>query len=88
MDFLIFLAKLCPSLPIIWNLARNIKESIYIRVKNPTLNNNIGKFNLPHKWTRSYLTLKVLIEKGKLTIITPNLINLIHYLTIFIKLKN
>ena len=30
------------------NLARNIKESIYIRVNNPTLNNNIGKFNLPH----------------------------------------
>ena len=29
------------------NLARNIKESIYIRVNNSTLNNNIGKFNLP-----------------------------------------
>ena len=28
------------------NLARNIKESIYIRVNNPSLNNNIGKFNL------------------------------------------
>ena len=27
------------------NLARNIKESIYIRVNNPSLNNNIGKFN-------------------------------------------
>ena len=26
------------------NLARNIKESIYIRVNNPSLNNNIGKF--------------------------------------------
>ena len=23
--------------------SRNIKESIYIRVNNPTLNNNIGK---------------------------------------------
>ena len=32
------------------NLARNIKESIYIRVNNPTLNNNIGKFNLSHIW--------------------------------------
>ena len=32
------------------NLARNIKESIFIRVNNPTLNNNIGKFNLPHIW--------------------------------------
>ena len=30
------------------NLARNIKESIFIRVNNPTLNKNIGKFNLPH----------------------------------------
>ena len=31
------------------NLARNIKESIFIRVNNPTLNNNnIAKYNLPH----------------------------------------
>ena len=29
-------------------LARNIKGSIFIRVNNPTLNMNIGKFNLPH----------------------------------------
>ena len=31
-------------------LARNIKESIFIRVNNPTLNRNIGKFNIPHIW--------------------------------------
>ena len=37
------------------NLARNIKESIYIRVNNPTLNNNIGKFNLSHIWDRVLL---------------------------------
>ena len=37
------------------NLARNIKESIYIRVHNPTLNKNIGKFNLPHIWDRVLL---------------------------------
>ena len=37
------------------NLARNIKESIFIRVNNPTLNNNIGKFNLPHIWHRVLL---------------------------------
>ena len=47
---------------IIWreghNLARNIKESIYIRVNNPTLNNNIGKFNLPHIWDRVLLNIK------------------------------
>ena len=37
------------------NSARNIKESIFIRVNNPTLNNNIGKFNLPHIWYRVLL---------------------------------
>ena len=31
-------------------VARTIKESIYIRVNNPTLNRNIGKYNLPHIW--------------------------------------
>ena len=40
------------------NLARNIKESIYIRVNNPTLNNNIGKFNLSHIWDRAILNTK------------------------------
>ena len=40
------------------NSARNIKESIYIRVNNPTLNNNIGKFNLPHIWGRVLLNTK------------------------------
>ena len=29
-----------------------IKESIYIRVDNPTLNRNKGKFNLSHIWDR------------------------------------
>ena len=37
------------------NLARNIKESIFIRVNNSTLNRNIGKFNLPHIWDRVLL---------------------------------
>ena len=36
-------------------LAGNIKESIFIRVNNPTLNNNIAKFNLPHIWDRVLL---------------------------------
>ena len=40
------------------NLARNIKVSIYIRVNNPTLNNNIGKFNLSHIWDRVLLNTK------------------------------
>ena len=60
------------------NLARNIKkESIFIRVNNPTLNNNIGKFNLPHIWVGYYLTFRVFILKGRSIITAPNLINLI-----------
>ena len=30
------------------NLIRAIKEAIYIRVNNPSLNKNIGKYHLPH----------------------------------------
>ena len=33
-------------------LARTTKESIYIRVNNPTLNRNIGRYNLHHIWDR------------------------------------
>ena len=32
------------------NLMRLIKEAIYIRVNNPSLNRNIGKYQLPHIW--------------------------------------
>ena len=45
------------------NLARNIKESIYIRVNNPSLNNNIGKFNLSHIWDRVLLNTEGLTLK-------------------------
>ena len=31
---------------------RAIKEAIYIRVNNPILNRNIGKYNLPHIWDK------------------------------------
>ena len=45
-------------------IARTIKESIYIRVNNPTLNRNIGKFNLHHTWDRVPLnTLGIKIKK-------------------------
>ena len=47
------------------NLARNIKESIYIRVNNPTLNNNMGKFNLPHIWDRVLLNTKGINLEGQ-----------------------
>ena len=32
------------------NLNRAIKEVLFIRVNNPSLNRNIGKFHLPHIW--------------------------------------
>ena len=32
------------------NLSRLIKESMFIRVNNPSLNKNIGKYHLPHIW--------------------------------------
>ena len=34
------------------SLDRTIKESIYIRVNNPTLNRNVGKYNLHHIWDK------------------------------------
>ena len=45
------------------NLARNMKESIYIRVNNPSLNHNIGKFNLSHICNRVLLNTKGLTLK-------------------------
>ena len=39
------------------SLARTIKEGMYIRVKNPTLNRNIGKYNLPHIWDQVLFTI-------------------------------
>ena len=39
---------------IVWredqNLCRWIKEALYIRINNPSLNKNIGKYHLPHIW--------------------------------------
>ena len=32
------------------NISRLIKESMFIRVNNPSLNKNIGKYHLPHIW--------------------------------------
>ena len=33
-----------------WNLNRTIKETLYTKVNNPSLNRNIGKYHLPHIW--------------------------------------
>ena len=32
------------------NLMTTIKQALYIRVNNPSLNRNIGKYHLPHIW--------------------------------------
>ena len=32
------------------NLNRAIKEALFIRVNNPSIKGNIGKFHLPHIW--------------------------------------
>ena len=32
------------------NQMRTIKEALYIRVNDPSLNRNVGKYHLPHVW--------------------------------------
>ena len=39
------------------NLLRTIKEAIYIRANNPSLNRNVGKFHLPHIWDEVLLNI-------------------------------
>ena len=34
------------------DLVKTIKKSIYIRINNPTLNRNVGKYNFYHIWDR------------------------------------
>ena len=38
-------------------MARTIREAIYIRVNNPTLNRNVSKYNLPHIWDKILLSI-------------------------------
>ena len=52
------------------NMARAIKEAIYIRVNNPTLNRNIGKYNLPHIWGKVLFSISELKAKKYLSTIT------------------
>ena len=42
------------------NLLRTIKEALYIRVNNPSLNRNIGKYHLPHIWDEVLLNISEL----------------------------
>ena len=49
------------------DITRLIKESIFIKLNNPTLNRNIGKFQLSHIWDRVLFgtsNIKVAIPKG------------------------
>ena len=49
------------------DFTRLIKESIFIRVNNPILNRNIGKFQLSHIWDRVLFStpgIKVAITQG------------------------
>ena len=39
------------------NLMRTIKEALYIKVNNPSLNRNIGKYQLPHIWDEVLLNI-------------------------------
>ena len=42
------------------NFMRTIKEALYIRVNNPSLNRNIGKYHLPHIWDKVLLNISEL----------------------------
>ena len=55
-------------------LIRAIKEAIYIRVNNPSLNRNIGKYHLPHIWD------EVLLNNSELKLkqIHPSGYNIYH----------
>ena len=44
-------------------MARTIKEAMYIRVTNPTLNRNIGKYNLSHIWDKVLFSIPELKTK-------------------------
>ena len=42
------------------NLMRTIKEALYTRLNNPSLNRNIGKYHLPHIWAEVLLNISEL----------------------------
>ena len=48
------------------NFMRTIKEALYIRVNNPSLNRNIGKYHLPHIWDEVlFNTSELKLKKNK-----------------------
>ena len=48
------------------NLSRAIKEALYIRVNNPSLNRNIGKYHLPHIWDEVLFNTPQNLNKNKI----------------------
>ena len=44
-------------------MVRATKEAIYIRVNNPTLNRNIGKYNMSHIWNKVLFSIPELKAK-------------------------
>ena len=48
-----------------YGFARMIKESIYLRVNNPTLNRNTGKYNISHIWDEVLVNIPELQNKHK-----------------------
>ena len=44
------------------NLSRLIKESMFIRVNNPSLNRSIGKYLLPHIWDEVLVNMELKLK--------------------------
>ena len=44
-------------------MARAIKEAIYIRFNNTSLNRNIGKYSMPHIWDKVQFSIPELKTK-------------------------
>ena len=53
------------------NLMRTIKEALYIRINDPSLNRNIGKYHLPHIWNEVLFDISEL-KLNKLTKAIPS----------------
>ena len=47
------------------NMDRAIKEAMYIRMNNPTLKRNTGKYNMPHIWGRALFSIPELNINNK-----------------------
>ena len=62
---------------------KNIKEAMYIHVNDPSLNRNLGKYQLPHIWTR-FCKIHQLSNSNN-PALTSSLHGLIHPSTIIVR---